>query len=186
MPVTARPPHRRLGRKPSSDAIEEDDEDERHDQEEDVVEDEEDEEDASRINDDEAVTAQEIFPGRRSGRSSRRTRQDNSAPSASAVTRNGRRVASPQDDDDSNVIDVSNFSNQPLNKTDHQKLGGLVNDWEAVIKNIEKSGLELIENVAESMAEAGMGDDKDEVRDKTEGTECFPVLMSRLVFAGQR
>ena len=60
-------------------------------------------------------------------------------------------------------IDVQNFKDQPLSKEDAKKIQGLVVDWETIVKKIEDNPFTLVREVAASMAESTMGDDRDTV-----------------------
>ena len=56
-------------------------------------------------------------------------------------------------------IDILNFSNQPLNKSDGAKIGQIASDWQKVRFNVRDSAIALVKEIGEAMAEAGMGED---------------------------
>ena len=58
-------------------------------------------------------------------------------------------------------IDILNFTNQPLSKSDGAKIGQIAGDWQKVRGNVRESAIALVKEIGEAMAEAGMGEDDD-------------------------
>ncbi|KAF5389208.1 hypothetical protein D9757_003477 [Collybiopsis confluens] len=62
------------------------------------------------------------------------------------------------DDDDNDKIDIANFADQPLDRTNLLSMRGLAKDWET-IKQVVGRGNSMVGDVAVALADAAEGDD---------------------------
>ncbi|EDR13809.1 uncharacterized protein LACBIDRAFT_323012 [Laccaria bicolor S238N-H82] len=65
------------------------------------------------------------------------------------------------EDEDDDRIDVENFQDQPLQKSDLQKLKGISNDWN-LIDEVARNSWKVIGDVGVSLAEASQDDEAEE------------------------
>ncbi|TDL23191.1 hypothetical protein BD410DRAFT_858350 [Rickenella mellea] len=144
-------PSRRNQRQPS-DAIEEGSQSQ-HTREDDVDE-EEDldamEEDAPRRSSKKVTAKGKIAKSTRRKRESSR-RDDADSDNEDGVSQEVVSVSAP--------IDIENFENQPLLKTDLARIGGMSNDWDNVIGKMKETVFPIMNDVSAGVAEASLGSD---------------------------
>ena len=61
------------------------------------------------------------------------------------------------------MIDIDNFADQPLPEGDTVKIKGLKGEWDSYISSFRNTVMGVSVNVAEAMAEVGMGKDGEAV-----------------------
>ncbi|KAL5520041.1 hypothetical protein ACEPAG_1701 [Sanghuangporus baumii] len=76
------------------------------------------------------------------------------------------------------AIDIQNFRDKPLSKTDARKISALAADWEQIKRNLRSSTFPQAEQVAVAMAEAGESKDGEEALQDLEETD---LLMRELL-----
>lgn len=94
------------------------------------------------------------------------------------TSKTGRRSRPTADDDDEDEdeeqvnedhgdrIDVANFKDQPLARSDAGKLTGITKDWEMVRKQSQSAANGLMENIGVSMADLMDENEATKVRDR--------------------
>ncbi|OCB84941.1 hypothetical protein A7U60_g7895 [Sanghuangporus baumii] len=76
------------------------------------------------------------------------------------------------------AIDIQNFQDKPLSKTDARKISALAADWEQIKRNLRTATFPQAEQVAVAMAEAGESKDGEEALQDLEETD---LLMRELL-----
>ncbi|KAL5501517.1 hypothetical protein ACEPAH_8777 [Sanghuangporus vaninii] len=76
------------------------------------------------------------------------------------------------------AIDIQNFQDKPLSKTDARKISALAADWEQIKRNLRTASFPQAEQVAVAMAEAGESKDGEEALKDLEETD---LLMRELL-----